>query len=114
MSKMINFNGTDVELTDTGFLANAEDWSEDLARFMAGSESLELTSEHIDVINYLRSEYFDNNGNQPNTRSIVKAMSDKWGRSMNAKELYALFPGDPSKQAGRLAGLPESRRKGGY
>jgi len=50
-----------------------------------------------------------------NTRTLVKAMSRTWGdKSINAKTLYDLFPGDPSKQGGRIAGLPESRRKGGY
>jgi tRNA 2-thiouridine synthesizing protein E len=42
-------------------------------------------------------------------------MAGTWGdKSVNAKTLYDLFPGDPSKQGGRIAGLPESRRKGGY
>ena len=110
----MDFNGKTIELTDSGFLVNAEDWSADLAGFMAKEEGMELTSEHMDVIQYLREEYFENNGNQPNTRNIVKALSQRWGRPVNAKDLYSLFPGDPSKQAGRLAGLPESRRKGGY
>ena len=33
---------------------------------------------------------------------------------VNGKTLFDLFPGNPSKQAGRIAGLPESLRKGGY
>jgi sulfur relay (sulfurtransferase) DsrC/TusE family protein len=28
--------------------------------------------------------------------------------------LFDLFPCNPSKQAGKIAGLPESMRKGGY
>ena len=51
---------------------------------------------------------------QPNDRIMIKAMSEKWGRKVTSKELYDLFPGKPSKQAGQIAGLPESRRKGGY
>ncbi|MEM7565327.1 MAG: TusE/DsrC/DsvC family sulfur relay protein, partial [Pseudomonadota bacterium] len=51
----------------------------------------------------------------PNTRTMVKGMTKIWDdKSVNAKTLYDLFPGDPSKQGGRIAGLPESRRKGGY
>jgi tRNA 2-thiouridine synthesizing protein E len=65
-------------------------------------------------MNYLRDEYFTNNQNQPNTRNIVKAMSDKWAQKLQQKDVYDLFPKDPSKQGGRIAGLPESRRKGGY
>ncbi len=41
-------------------------------------------------------------------------MSEKWGKEVSQRDLYELFPLDPSKQGGRIAGLPESRRKGGY
>lgn len=81
---------------------------------MAKLEGLELTDRHSDVVKYLREEFFGNNEHQPNTRAIVKAMSDQWGETVDQRGLYDLFPGDPSKQAGRIAGLPESRRKGGY
>jgi tRNA 2-thiouridine synthesizing protein E len=33
---------------------------------------------------------------------------------VQSKDLYELFPMQPSKQAPKIAGLPESRRKGGY
>ena len=110
----LDYNGKSIETTPTGFLANLEDWDEGLAQVMAGQDGIELTEQHWDVINYLRDEYYNNNNNQPNTRNIVKAMSAKWGRKLSQKDLYDLFPRDPSKQGGRIAGLPESRRKGGY
>jgi tRNA 2-thiouridine synthesizing protein E len=76
---------------------------------------VELSDRHWDLIRFLREEFVQNGGNQPNTRTLVKAMSKAWDdKSVNAKSLYDLFPGDPSKQGGRIAGLPESRRKGGY
>ena len=105
----------EISTTDTGFLENIEDWSEAVAEVIALEEKLELSQRHWDLINYLRDEYVNNGGNQPNTRNLVKAMAKLWGdKSVNAKTLYDLFPGDPSKQGGRIAGLPESRRKGGY
>lgn len=110
----IEVNGKTIETTETGFLANISDWDEEVAAAIAASEGLELTEQHWDVMNYLRDEYINNNGNQPNDRNLNKAMSDKWGRKVSSKELYDLFPGKPSKQAGQIAGLPESRRKGGY
>lgn len=111
----INVNGKDVETTPSGFLVNLEDWSEDLALVIAKEEDVELTDKHWDVINYLRDEYLSNGGNQPNTRNMTKAMAKAWGeKKIDAKVLYDLFPGNPSKQAGRIGGLPESRRKGGY
>jgi len=110
----IEFNGMTIATTATGYLENREDWTEDLARHMAKLENLDLTDRHWDVLNYLREEYFSKNEHQPNTRAIVKAMTEQWSQPADQKGLYELFPGDPSKQAGRLAGLPESRRKGGY
>ena len=107
-------DGKTIETTPSGFLTNIEDWSEDLAKVIAEDEGVELTDKHWDLINFLRDEFIDNNGNQPNTRKIVKAMGAKWGESIDTKTLYGLFPRDPSKQAGRIGGLPESRRKGGY
>lgn len=111
----IKVDGNEIPITATGFLENVEDWSEAAARVLAEQEKLELTERHWDLINHLRDEYINNAGNQPNTRNLVKAMARTWDdKSVNAKTLYDLFPGDPSKQGGRIAGLPESRRKGGY
>ena len=110
----ISFNGTDIETNGNGYLSNPEDWSEGLARVLAESDGITLGQEQMDLINYLREEYFNNNNNQPNTRTIVKAMAEQWGKDVDQKYVYALFNGDPSKMAGRIAGLPESRRKGGY
>ncbi len=110
----IESNGKSIETTETGFLVNLDDWNDDVAEKLAESESIEMTDKHRDVISYLRDEYFNNNSNQPNNRAMLKAMSDKWGHKVSSKELYDLFPGNPSKQAGLISGLPESRRKGGY
>jgi len=107
-------DGKVIETTPSGFLVNLDDWSKELAGKIASDEGIELTDKHWDLINFLRDEYINNNGNQPNTRKIVKAMSEIWGKETDTKSLYDLFPRDPSKQAGRIGGLPESRRKGGY
>lgn len=108
------FDGTTIETNATGYLANQADWSEDIGRHMAKEDHIDLTDRHWDVINFLREEFFENNQTQPNTRTIVKAMSAAWGEKIKQGDLYLLFPGDPSKQGGKIAGLPESRRKGGY
>jgi len=110
-----DFEGRTIDTDANGYLANADDWTPELAAHIAKSEGIaELTQDHMDVIDYLRDAYFNQGGEQPNTRTIIKAMSEQWGRSVSQKDLYDLFPLDPSKQGGRIAGLPESRRKGGY
>lgn len=107
-------NGATIEANDNGYLVNIEDWSEDVAKAIAAEEGVELSDKAWDLINYLRDEYINNGGNQPNDRNIVKAMSAKWDEKVASKDLYTLFPMQPSKQAGKIGGLPESRRKGGY
>lgn len=107
-------DGKEIELTETGFLVNVEDWNEAVAKAIAADEGLELSERHWDVVNYLREQYFDHSGNQPNNRVMVKDLGAIWGEKINSKTLFDLFPGGPSKQAGRIAGLPESMRKGGY
>lgn len=108
------FEGNTVETSEMGYLINQEDWSEALGSALAAADDLELSERHWDLINYLRSEYYENRENQPNTRNIIKAMNAAWGEKLSSKDLYDLFPGDPSKQGSKIAGLPESRRKGGY
>ena len=107
--------GKVIEATQTGFLLSPEDWDRDVAEAIAVAEGLSLTQDHWDVIEYLRDAYFNNNAEQPNNRAILKAMQEKWpDRKVDNKTLFDRFPGNPSKQAGMVAGLPESLRKGGY
>ncbi|MCK5665739.1 MAG: TusE/DsrC/DsvC family sulfur relay protein [Thiotrichaceae bacterium] len=109
-------DGKTIEATDSGFLVNIDDWTESVAQFIAKTESIdELTERHWDVIKYLRDEYINNAGNQPNMRNMTKALQKIWNeKKVDTKVIYQLFPGGPSKQAGKIGGLPESRRKGGY
>jgi tRNA 2-thiouridine synthesizing protein E len=109
------WNGRKFPATDTGFLESPDDWDRAVAEVIAAAEGLTLTQDHWDVIEYLRDEYFNHNAELPNNRTILKAMQDHWSdRKVDNKTLFDLFPGNPSKQAGKIAGLPESKRKGGY
>jgi tRNA 2-thiouridine synthesizing protein E len=108
-------NGRMLETTDNGYLVSLDDWDKDVAEAIAAAEGITLTQDHWDVIDYLREAYLERNGEQPNNRAILKAMQEKWaGRQVDNKTLFDLYPGNPSKQAGKIAGLPESLRKGGY
>jgi tRNA 2-thiouridine synthesizing protein E len=108
-------NGQTLEADANGFLLNTEEWSEDVAQAIAAKEGIELTEKHWDMINYLRDEYLNNGSKQPNMRTIVKAMQEKWDdKSVDAKSLYQLFPLNPDKQASKIGGLPDTKRKGGY
>ncbi|MBT3309420.1 MAG: TusE/DsrC/DsvC family sulfur relay protein [Gammaproteobacteria bacterium] len=107
-------NGQTIETNPNGYLENQDDWNEEVGKVIAEAEGVEMSDKHWDLVNHLRDEFFNNGGSQPNDRNLVKAMSAAWGEKINSKDLYTLFPKQPSKQAGKIAGLPESRRKGGY
>jgi len=109
----LEVNGKSIETDGNGNLTDPHSWNEDVARALAAEDSIELTQEHWDVINYLRTEYTENN-EQPMERAINKGMSKVWGRKITSKDLYDLFPLAPSKQGNKIAGLPYVARKGGY
>lgn len=113
---LYELNGKTIEATENGYLVNHEEWSEDLAKVIAEAEGISLSGKAWEVINYLRDEYFNNNGNQPNERNMVKHFKSTWTDlpKVDAKSLYEHFPMGPAKQAGKIAGLPETKRKGGY
>ena len=109
-------NGKTIETNANGYLENLEDWNEDVAQAIATTENVTLSEKAWDIINFLRDEYFNNNGNQPNERNMVKHFKDVWTDldKVDTKSLYEHFPMGPAKQAGKIAGLPETKRKGGY
>ena len=109
----LEVNGKSIETDGNGNLTDPATWDEDVARALAAEDGIELTQEHMDVINYLRSEFIDNN-EQPMERAINKGMSKIWGKKVTSKDLYVLFPLAPSKQGNKIAGLPYVARKGGY
>ncbi len=110
----LEVKGRSVETTDNGYLVDANDWDEDVALVLAADEEIEMTDQHWDIVKYLRDEHFNNNGNEPNERTILKAMSKLWGTKSTSKDMYNLFPQMPSKQGRKIAGLSQSTRKGGY
>ncbi|HHL71406.1 MAG TPA: TusE/DsrC/DsvC family sulfur relay protein [Bacteroidetes bacterium] len=86
-----------------GYLADHNEWNEDLARELAREEGIEeLTDMHWKVINFMRKDYIEN-GAVPTIRRLKKA------GGIPTKELYSLFPDGPAKKAARIAGLPKPK-----
>ncbi len=110
----IEVNGNVIDTDDDGYLVEINDWSEEVAHAIAAADNLALTDPHMEVIHYLRAEHVENAGNEPNERTIMKDMGKVWGKKPSSKDMYNLFPGTPSKQGRKIAGLPKSTRKGGY
>ncbi len=104
---MININGRDIETDAQGYLANLDDWSEDVAKYLADQDQLQLTEEHWKVLRWIR-DYFQENGTAPNLRIMQKVIGGDLGEEYaDKKHLFDLFPYGPAKQAARYAGMPK-------
>lgn len=102
-----DFKGVSLSVTCTGNLLELHRWSPELAEFMAQKEGLSLSDDHWEVLNFLRSFYFEF-GVTPMVKILMKHMAEELGAQRASREhLYKLFPGGPSRQGSRIAGLPE-------
>lgn len=101
------FEGKTFEVTPTGNLLDLSRWNERVAEHMARKEGIELTSDHWEVLNFLRSFYFEY-GITPMVKILMKHMAEEVGPERASRDhLYSLFPKGPSRQGSRIAGLPE-------
>lgn len=103
----INVGGKEIEVDEEGYLVTLDDWTEEVAAFLAQGESLTLDNSHWEIINFLR-EYYSEYQIAPAVRVLTKAVGKKLGADKgNSKYLYELFPYGPGKQACKIAGLPK-------
>ncbi len=103
----IELNGKTYETDEEGYLTNLADWNEEVAEVIAKQESVEMTPNHWEVVNFLR-KYYDEYQIAPAVRVLTKAIGKSLGPDKgNSKYLYELFPYGPAKQACKIAGLPK-------
>ena len=101
-----SISGREVVFDSEGFLADALQWTEEVARVLAEESGLTVLSEtHWLVIRFLR-EYYLQNGRAPLNRQL------KAGVGMSLMEIETLFPGGLKLGARRLAGLPNPKTCG--
>ncbi len=104
---MIAINGKEIETDAEGYLANLEDWSEEVAVVLSKQDDLELTERHWQLLNWIRN-YYQENGTAPNLRVMTKNIGGDLGEEWSEKKyLFDLFPYGPAKQAARYAGMPK-------
>lgn len=91
--------GHNVAVNDEGYLTDLSQWSREVAKAIANEEGIQLTDDHMPVIEYLQEQY----------RNEVPLSIRKVGKSgvVDIKGFYALFPGGPLKKASRIAGIPK-------
>ncbi len=91
--------GVNVDVTEEGYLTDASQWTEDIAKEIAKEEGIELTDKHFEVIKYIRDKVAAGEG--LTIRGIGKS------GVVDAKTFYQLFPGAPLKKATKIAGVPK-------
>ncbi len=95
--------GREILFDGEGFLWKAEDWSEEVAQFLAAERGLEMMGEvHWRIIRLMRS-YYRNHGRAPLNRDL------KAGIDLSLMELERLFPGGIRHGARLVAGLPNPK-----
>ncbi len=101
-------NGKEVETDDDGYLINLEDWNEDVAKYLAGTEEVEMGEGQWDIVTFLR-DYYSQYQIAPMIKILVKAIakSKDLDKRAASKLLYELYPAGPAKQACKIAGLPK-------
>ncbi len=102
-----NMNGQTVDADEEGYITDIGLWSEDLATKIAETESIDMSEDHWEVVNFLRN-YYEEYQIAPAVRVLTKAIKKTLGPEKgNSKYLYELFPYGPAKQACKIAGLPK-------
>ncbi|MCK5729095.1 MAG: TusE/DsrC/DsvC family sulfur relay protein [Methylococcales bacterium] len=97
----------ELRLNDEGFLCNIEDWTKEVAIFLAGENHLQLSPLHWEIIFFIR-QYYNDYQHLPNARVFTKAIAKKLGvEKGNSRYLHKLFPQGPLKYACKIAGLPK-------
>ncbi|MGZ5651159.1 MAG: TusE/DsrC/DsvC family sulfur relay protein [Usitatibacter sp.] len=103
----IEVMGKAFQTDEEGYLVNLSDWSEEVAEEIAKKESIKMSPNHWEVVNFLR-DYYNEYQIAPAVRVLTKAIGKKLGADKgNSQYLYELFPYGPAKQACKIAGLPK-------
>lgn len=103
--KTVEIGGRLIQLTESGFLVCREDWSRELAEWLAQQEAITLAAEQWELIDFIQ-DYYRQYNHLPNARLFVKAVRKVLGEEKgNSRYLHRLFPDGPVKQACKFAGL---------
>lgn len=96
-----------VAVDSEGFLATVEDWTPDVAQWLARSIDLELTAEHWELIELVR-DFHHRTDVVPAMRPLVKLVRTALGPDKGSSiHINLLFPNGAAKNLARVAGLPK-------
>lgn len=95
-------DGHVVHVNPEGFMTDYEEWTDDVARSLAGQIGIPLTDEHWKAIRFARED-FQEKGESPTLRRLNVV------GEIPTKTMFELFPKKPAKKLAYVAGLPKPR-----
>ncbi len=100
----------DINTDADGFLLDPDDWTEEIAEFIAKKENVELTEERWNLIRLIR-EYYSDHGAVPELRKILKQLKEELGpEKATRKYVYGLFPYGYGQQGCKIAGMRQPKK----
>ncbi len=102
----MEFPTPNVTLDEEGYLVEPNEWTEDIATYLAQTEKIELTDTHWGVIRFMRDYYADHQV-APDARFVIRFLGATQSADRNA--LFRLFPYGYVKQACKIAGMKRPR-----
>ncbi len=110
MTHFVAFDDREIPTDENGYLLDPDNWSEELARFLAAADGIELSEDHWDIIRIYR-RYFLDLAVTPPVRVMIRELREKQGREeIDSQWLHQLFTEPPARQASRYGGLPKPVR----
>ena len=105
MKESIQLDDTIYSLDFRGYLETFSLWTPQLMEWFAQQEQVELSRDHMDIINYIR-DCFETNKVHPVVRVVAVHMVEILGEEKGTiQHFHTLFP-KGIHQAYRIAGLP--------
>ena len=106
----VHLSDRTIWLDQHGYLTDPDIWNQEVARYLAAQEKIELGDLHWEILNFMRDAYADK-GIAVDQRFVLKYLSNKYGiDKAGAKDkLYELFPSGYVKHACKIAGMRQPR-----
>lgn len=101
----IEYKGKKIEIDHEGFLLDLNDWSRELATYLAELDGIDLDEDRWWFITFLR-DYYEKHSTYPHIRTVTSNAGLELGREKGSvKFMWDKFPGG-GLMICRFAGLP--------
>ncbi len=99
-----------IETDPEGYLVDPEDWNESIAKELARTEDIDLTSDHWEILKFMR-RFWTTRRVAPDVRHVVEFLVENDGvdKRTAKSRLFSLFPYGYVKQACKIAGMQRPR-----